>query len=316
VGGSEVRLKKLAPRNFARARDFIFSYARPLEKALFQSYFEAGPATAVWQELAAYQNADGGFGHALEPDVRTPSSSALATGIALRLLAETGAPLDHPLVLEAQSYLAGTLDRPTLTWRVVPPDANDYAHAPWWHDQDGSLAATFDEFQIIPRAELAAFLYHYANPAQLPWLAKVKDAALLAIENLPLGGGGGDDLVYAQRLALEEKIGPSDQDRLLRRVREAAAASVSRDPAQWDTYSIPPLKLAPLPSSPAASLFPEEIERNLDYLIDTQAADGGWEPTWNWGDFYPEEWPQARDEWRGEITLHNLLSLRAYGRID
>ena len=306
-------MNKLTHENFARARDFIFNRARPLEKALFRYHFETGPATAVWQELAAFQNADGGFGHALEPDVRTPSSSALATGIALHLLAETSTPQEHPLVQEAMAYLSQTLDPLTLTWRVVPLDTNDYPHAPWWHDQDGGLAATFDEFQIIPRSELVAYLYHFGGTA--PWLEKVKDAAILAIENLPLGGGGGDDLVYAQRLAQEKNLDSVDQDRLQRRVREAAAASVTRDPAQWTSYSIPPLKLAPTPSTPSASLFPEDIENNIGYLIDNQTAGGYWEPTWTWGDFYPDAWPLAREEWRGEITLHNLLSLRAYGRL-
>jgi hypothetical protein len=306
-------LKKLTPVNFAKARDYIFSDARPLDKALFRYHFQDGPSTAVWQELAAYQNADGGFGHALEPDLRTPSSSALATGIALRLLAETGTPREHPLVQEALAYLAETLDLLTLTWRVVPRDTNDHPHAPWWHDQKGSLAATFDEFQIIPRSELVAYLYHFDCAS--PWLGRVKNAAVLAIENLPLGGGGGDDIVYAQRLAQEKNLDTDDQDRLQRRVREAASASVTRDPAQWAAYSIPPLKLAPTPSSPSATLFPEDIENNLEYLIDNQTAGGYWEPTWTWGDFYPDAWPQARDEWRGEITLHNLLSLRAYSRI-
>jgi hypothetical protein len=130
-----------------------------------------------------------------------------------------------------------------------------------------------------------------------------------------MGGGGGDDIVYALRLAQEVRLDAADRERLLRRVREVAAASVARDPEQWATYSIPPLKLAPTPASPAADLFPEAIQRNLDYLIDTQSIDGYWDTTWTWGDFYPEVWPQARDEWRGEITLHALLSLKAYGRI-
>lgn len=308
-------MKKLSAENFARARDYIFSSARPLEQALYRYYFEGQPGVFVWQELAAYQNADGGFGHALEPDLRTPSSSALATGIALRLLAETGAPPEHGLVREAVSYLRQTLGRRSLTWRAAAPDSNDHPHAPWWHDEEGSLAATFDEFQIIPRAELVAYLIYFSGPTPEPWLVKVKDAAILAIENIPMGGGGGDDIVYALRLAQEKRLQVADRERLLRRVREVAAASVARDPAQWETYSIPPLKLAPTPASPAADLFPEDIQRNLDYLIDKQTAAGFWNPTWTWGELYPEAWPRALEEWRGEITLHNLLSLQAYGRI-
>ncbi|MFN2142254.1 MAG: hypothetical protein ACK2U5_17330 [Candidatus Promineifilaceae bacterium] len=308
-------MKTLGPDNFARARAYLLNEARPLERALFRYHFEDGTAVAVWQELAAFQNGDGGFGHALEPDVRTPTSSALATGIALRTLAEIGAPPEHPMAQDAVGYLKKTLDPQTLTWRVVPPDSNDYPHAPWWHDEDGSLSVTFDAFQIIPRAELVAYLHAFSDLALEPWLEDVTEAAVLAVDGLPLGGGGGDDLVYALRLAGAEHLSAENRELLQRRVREAAPAAVTRDPARWATYSIPPLKLAPSPDSLVADLFAEDIQKNLDYVIDRQTAGGYWEPTWDWGGFYPDAWQGARDEWRGEITLHNLLALRAYGRL-
>ncbi|MEJ2754005.1 MAG: hypothetical protein P8169_15225, partial [Chloroflexota bacterium] len=103
-------MKTLGPDNFARARAYLLNEARPLERSLFRYHFEDRTAVAVWQELAAFQNGDGGFGHALEPDVRTPTSSALATGIALRILAEIGAPPEHPMAQDAVGYLKKTLD--------------------------------------------------------------------------------------------------------------------------------------------------------------------------------------------------------------
>ena len=55
--------------------------------------------------------------------------------------------------------------------------------------------------------------------------------------------------------------------------------------------------------------------RNLDYVIETQASDGAWEPTWHWGGVFAREWEQAKQEWRGHLTLEMLTTLRAYGRI-
>ena len=308
-------MKKLTTHNFAKACAYLQRQARPLEQALFRYHFEDGPAPDVWQELAAFQNEDGGFGRALEPDLRTPTSSALATGNALRILAQTGAPAGYSQAQEAVTYLEQTLDQHSLTWRVAPLDTNDHPHAPWWHDQDGSLSATFDAYQIIPRAELVAYLLHFSGPLRASWLADVTEAAILAVERLPLGGGGGDDLVYAIRLARAKGLSDADRARLLRRLCEVAPTAVTRDPLQWETYSIPPLKLAPTPQSPVADLFADAVQQNLDFVIGKQTAEGYWDTTWTWGDFYPEFWPAARDEWRGEITLHNLLSLRAYRRI-
>jgi hypothetical protein len=53
---------------YDRARAFIYRNARPLDIARFQYHFENGSKDAVLTALAAYQNEDGGFGHALGPD--------------------------------------------------------------------------------------------------------------------------------------------------------------------------------------------------------------------------------------------------------
>ncbi|MBI4926641.1 MAG: hypothetical protein HY835_02670, partial [Anaerolineae bacterium] len=60
---------------FSRAADFIWKNARLLDRRLFAFDFLDGSAEAVVSALAAYQNADGGFGNALEPDKRTPYST-------------------------------------------------------------------------------------------------------------------------------------------------------------------------------------------------------------------------------------------------
>ena len=73
-------MKQLSPEAFCRARHFLKAEARPLDRALFEHRFEKAPAQVVLNALDAYQNEDGGFGRALEADLRTPTSSALATG--------------------------------------------------------------------------------------------------------------------------------------------------------------------------------------------------------------------------------------------
>ena len=114
--------------------------ARALERSLFEYHFEDGTVDAVVFELGKFQNNDGGFGNALEPDMRSPSSSALATEMGLQTLAKLGVSADDPSVMNAVAYVLNSLDPDTLTWRVVPLDVNDHPHAPWWHDEGGSLA--------------------------------------------------------------------------------------------------------------------------------------------------------------------------------
>ena len=315
-------MKRLSSEAFERACHFLRTEARALDRALFEYHFEGGSAQAVEGALAAYRNADGGFGRALEPDLRTPSSSAVATGLALQVLKEIGYPAGHYLVLGAVRYLLDTFDHEQHVWRIVSHEANDYPHAPWWHDEDGSLARMFDNFLIMPRARLVGLLYHFS--AALPaagipsdWLEQVTERTVVSVEATQvLGAAGGDDLVFALSLAQEPALPGRYRRRLLDRLRPAVADAVSRDPAEWADYSLRPLKIVYAPDSPVAGLIADVIQAELDYQIEHQTAAGTWDPVWSWGPAYPEAWQQARHEWRGQVTLETLTTLRAFGRIE
>jgi len=62
-----------------RAAGFMRSKARPLERACHAFHFGNAGRDPVLNALATYQNADGGFGRGLEPDLTLPDSSALCT---------------------------------------------------------------------------------------------------------------------------------------------------------------------------------------------------------------------------------------------
>jgi hypothetical protein len=311
-------MKYLSREAFDRARAFLHSQARPLDRARFAYRFEDGPAEAVLAELKPFQNRDGGFGNALEPDLRTPTSSALATGIGLHILHCLGCSARHEMVQPAVDYLLNTFEPQSMTWRVAPQDTNAYPHAPWWHDEEGSLTRTFDDFLVIPRAELVSLLYIYADRVPAGWLEEVTEATVVAIEGLETEkfGGGGDTLRYALTLAETEGLPPSYRERMLPRLRRIAQEIVCREPEQWGGYCPTPLKIAPSPRSPVADLLEDSLQPHLDYQIEHQAADGSWEPVWTWGDMYPGIWEVARQEWQGILTLDNLASLRAFGRIE
>ena len=79
------------PADLNAATTFLWQNARLLECRLFAFHFEDGSADAVRNAVLAYRNADGGFGNALEPDVRAPLSTAVHCEIALYALSSVGA---------------------------------------------------------------------------------------------------------------------------------------------------------------------------------------------------------------------------------
>src|SRR5256885_545107 len=73
-----------------RAAEFIWRNGRLLDRQRFAHHFLGASAAPVVVALRAYQNADGGFGNALDPDKRCPDSQPVDVEVALRILDEVG----------------------------------------------------------------------------------------------------------------------------------------------------------------------------------------------------------------------------------
>ncbi|MET0779442.1 MAG: hypothetical protein ABWY71_01270 [Candidatus Saccharimonadales bacterium] len=86
-------------------RVYLDKHARKLDLYLYEYLFEGAGSAPVLKELSAYQNTDGGFGHALDADLRLPGSSALATTIALQYLSQIDVNTENPLIADATRYL-------------------------------------------------------------------------------------------------------------------------------------------------------------------------------------------------------------------
>lgn len=305
---------KLAAESFARARTFMREAARPLERALFAHAFEGGDAAAVCEALAAFRNDDGGFGRALEPDLRMPGSSVLATAKALCVLARIGAPGDDPLVSGGIDWLVRAFDPALGAWRSVPQDAEAWPHADHWK---WALHADGKRWPVgvLPRAEIVACLHVWPHLVPTALREDQTRRLVAAIEAADVSIGP-DALVRCEIFVRTPQAPPAARDAVAARMRALGVEMVCRDAEQWGSYVAKPLKLAPLPDSILAQALAADVARNLDYEIGRQDADGSWAPYWSWRGAFPDVWPVAEREWCGELTLETLESLRAFARIE
>jgi hypothetical protein len=288
---------------------FFRNEARPLEGALYRYSFENGSADAVLDELARFQNADGGFGHGMEPDVRLPDSSVIATSVAFQRLREVGAPANHPLVVNGCRYLRKQYDAARQNWPIIPPNIDDAPHAPWWA-YDGDLMNR----PINPRVEILGYLYDYADHFPANMRQSLTDSIVTHLQAQP-DKMEMHDLMCCLRLMETKSLPEAVKAPLMQKLTEVVRSTVERDPAQWREYGLPPLSIIKTPDSPFAPLFASEIPQNLDFMMEQQGADGTWGPNWSWGGLWPETWGQAERDWRGFITLDNLRTLKAFGRL-
>jgi hypothetical protein len=287
----------MTPPDIDAASRFLAGHARVLDRRRFERLFAGGDAEPLHAAVAAYRNEDGGFGHGLEPDGRTPSSQPAAVQLALRTLDEADA-WDDELVGGALDWLE--LTAPTDGGAVfVAPGAEGWPHAPWW------APAPDRRPSLVTSGSIAGTLH--SRGVDHTWLARTTDLLWRLIEEVDHPGA------YDMRgaLAFLEHVPDRDRaaaafERVGRLLLEGGLVELDPD-AAGEVHG--PLDFAPLPDSIARRLFDEgTIEAHLDHLARGQLDDGGW--SFNW-----QAWsPLAELEWRGSLTVDALRVLAANGR--
>jgi hypothetical protein len=283
--------------DFDAAAAFIAANARVVDRRRFGRLFGDDDARPVRDAVAAYRNEDGGFGHALEPDIRDPASQPAATEMALRVMDETSS-WDDELVRGACDWLDSVAPAEGGA-TMVNPSATSWPRAPWWVPEVEHLAS------LIQTGMIAGTLH--AHGVRHPWLDRATEtmwARLAEVADL-----GAYDMFGVLRFLQHVP----DRDRAREVFGRVGPLILSQDLAALDPEASgevhSPLDFAPEPDSLARELFDKPvIEAHLDHLAQGQHDDGGW--MFNW----PAWSPAAEREWRGFLTVDALRVLRANGR--
>ncbi|MET9866998.1 MULTISPECIES: hypothetical protein [unclassified Streptomyces] len=292
----------------ARAERFVWLTARVLEQRLFAHHFRGGAADPVETALDAYRNDDGGYGHALEPDLRGPVSQPLHTAHALRVLDAVGRCAGQRVermcrYLTSVSTADGALP-------AIRPSQRDYPTAPFVpvvDDPPSDLLATGPVVGLLHRNEV----WH-------AWLFRATDFCWQAVESLEKSHPYEIEAAVAfLDSAPDRPRAEAAADRLGRLVRAQGLAAL--DPDDLDAHPVSPgyapgehhfpYDYARTPRSLARAWFTDdEMARSLDHLEAQQREDGGWPVRWR-------QWaPAPALEARPIVTIEALRALSAYGR--
>lgn len=300
-----------------RLEAFLEAHARPLEKAVFRGLVkqEPGAGADIVAALAAFQNADGGFGRGLEPDYRSVRSSVLATNRALSLVhrcRHLEAPWEQ-ITQPGVEWLLRAFDSQRSAWPIVGTEGDREPHAPWWNLD--KLEETFGGFRVNPSGEVVTWLLVFGDPRARD-LALSQAPGLVAAFDDPAQAGI-EAVVDIARHWLVVPGFPADLRESLRaRVVERLIARVETDPERWSSYCWKPFQAVPHPQAPGADVLGNAVRTNLRWQLTRLDADGSVAPHWSWFGAFPEEWPQAEKEWRGILTLEVLIACRAWGVDD
>lgn len=282
--------------------------ARPLDWAVWQAWRGHATWSDVVPHLTAYQNADGGFGHGIEPDVWHPASSPLATTIGLQYAHWIGLPPQHALVQRALGYLVAAYDTSAGKWHPMAAGVNAYPHAPWWHVDAQTGQNALDRDWPNPTAEIIGYLSIYQG-------TDVDFATLCAalVDHIAQA-----DTMESHALACYvrayDRVPLQVQAALYPHVVRLLRPTIHPVPAEWQSAYVPtPLDYVHTPASPFFAEIADLIDIQLNQWCHHVRHHGLWRPTWQWGQ-YDTEWSTAHAWWTGKMTVERMMILDRFGR--
>ena len=280
---------------------FVATHGRVLERRRLHVLLGGGSPEEVVTALDAYRCSDGGYGWALEPDLRSATAQPVAAMHALEVLAEVRDTRSQRPV-EICDWLADH----TLADGGVPfalPHCDIAGSAPHWLDADAQVSSLTMTAQLAAQSHRLA--RHRADVAEHPWLAAATSYCLGEIDRITAAPPM-YELLFAIRFldAVSASVprARSLLDRLTRYVPSAAPTPVSGG-GEGEVLHL--LDFTPyVDSLSRASFGRAAITAAMDRLASDQHPDGGWAVT-----FTPYS-SAAALEWRGYATVQAVAVLR------
>ncbi len=306
----------LSKNKFEKARSFIYRNARPIDLALWRYHFENGTKEAVLSALSFYQNEDGGFGHALEPDIWNPNSSPITTGQATVILNDIEYyKKNSGLVMGLLKYIESGKDRIDDKWLFEIESNNHFPHSPWMHwkeniEQNYNPTIMFVGFALLCGDRNSA-LYK-----------KCKSIAVKAIDSFlePEAKNNMHEMIcyvnfyeYCKTADIADLFRNFNrfEEILIQRVKE----EICGDTEKWSTsYVAKPSHFFDRPGS----IFYEDNKQIADYecefIINSMQDDGAYPITWQWND-YPGEFSISENWWKSYILINNMKYLKNFNKL-
>ncbi len=281
-------------------KHYLTHSGRALEQARFAYWFEKGSKEAVIDALKSYQNADGGFGHGLEPDFLNPNSNPIDTWTACNILEEIAIDTNHEMMQRLLGYLLRTPHKENWHYYFRIPSNNDYPHAPWWHYTMDNAIEGYN-----PSASLLGFLFKHLSKEndQYELITKALNKAIeYFIEN---------DVEEMHELRCFNELyrytkNRRDNKAFRRKLRGQNLRVLARDTTKWfTTYCTRPSQLFIAPDVPGAKEASALIDKEIQLMIKNRNQEGVFDINWSW-EQYEEHFRIAKRQWMGIIAFETL----------
>lgn len=248
---------------------FLQEKKYPLGTTIVEHHWRDGSSTAVMDALAAYQNADGGFGKGLEVDITSPISNPFAARLAMHILLSLRDAPRRALVDDLAAWLRQAQNEDG-DWHFAK-EVYDAPLPPWF------AGWTFPSLNPACCVTGLAIRLSIATPEMRERVARL--FARLGTRDAARTGDFYNVLPYVEYVPVAD-LGEGDAwlDAIAANIIDTAEAGNYADAGHFFEHV--------LGGGPeiARRLPPEVMTRFGDALLDEQEDDGGWpspyDPGW------------------------------------
>jgi hypothetical protein len=288
--------------DLAAATAFMTTHARPLERRWFAHLTGTPDPDGVVAALDAHRNADGGYGWAIEPDLRASNSQPAGALHAFESLEAL-----VPFTSGRSSTICDWLDAATLPDGGLPfalPVDDATGTAPFWAGADPTSSSLHITTAVVASAQRLA--RHDRAVREHPWLQRARAYCLGTIEAIDKAGHA-LELKYAlQFLDAVHEVEPAAAAQMERLAGAIPASGTLHVDGGLEDESLRPLDFTPEPGRPLRGTFdPAVVADDLARLASLQQPDGGWVV-----DFTAYS-PAAELDWRCLATVRAVTVLVA-----
>jgi hypothetical protein len=282
---------------------YIKNECRYLDYLLIQNLFENKEKDIV-EELKKYQNEDKGFGNALEPDVRMPHSSVVATDIAISILSELkDKTLKEDMIKDIVEYYENVYNPEKDRFLMVSKEVDDYPRAIWWNYKDLEKNFPFGN----PDPEVIGFLYENRKYVKKLDLNHLINKVVNFIKSDAFMDSGMHALMSV--LSFHGKVDKDVQNLIHDRIHLLVDKEINAGLGKWGEYSLEPYKIYVIDRHFTENHL-TSLNENLDYNLQ-KVKELSIMPNWNWHQF-EEEFEKAKFDWVGYLYYQVIKALRLH----
>lgn len=276
---------------------------RKIDYLLIQQLFENKDKEII-EELKKYQNEDLGFGNALEPDVRMPNSSVVASDIAVSILEQVkDIKLKESLIKDLVEYYENIYSEIDGRFYMVPKEVDDYPHAIWWNHKDLDKNFPFGN----PDPEVIGFLYQNRKHLKKLSINKLINMVVSFILDENFKNATMHTLLSVLKF---HKLVDADVKNLIHdRVHFMIDKELDESYGRWNEYSLEPYKIYNIDIHFVSHRM-EELQENLNFNLE-RVMKLEVLPNWSWHQ-YNDIFEDTKYDWVGFLYYEIIRALRLH----